>query len=67
MVEVAREEALETISRGYVILVIGALWYLVQEGALDLGKAFALFLVLVGAYLIARGSLVRRRGERGTS
>ena len=61
----AREEALKTIGRGYALLVIGALWYLVQEGVLDLGKAFALFLVLIGLYLIVKGSVVGSHGKEG--
>ncbi len=65
----ARREAIKTITKGYALLVIGSLWYLLQEGILDLGKAFALFLVLIGAFLMIRGSIEVRgnESERGSS
>ena len=59
-----RSEAARTIGRGYFFIVIGILWYLVQEGLVDFGKAFALFLVFVGVYLIFRGVLEARNRER---
>lgn len=59
-----RSEAARTIGRGYFFMVIGILWYLVQEGLVDFGKAFALFLVFVGVYLIFRGVLEARNRER---
>ena len=59
-----RSEAARTIGRGYFFVVIGILWYLVQEGLVDFGKAFALFLVFVGVYLIFRGVLEARNRER---
>ena len=61
-----RSEAARTIGRGYFFIVIGILWYLVQEGLVDFGKAFALFLVFVGVYLIFRGVLEARNRERET-
>ena len=61
-----RSEAARTIGRGYFFVVIGLLWYLVQEGLVDFGKAFALFLVFVGVYLIFRGVLEARSRERET-
>jgi len=59
-----RSEAARTIGRGYFFLVIGVLWYLVQEGLVDFGRAFALFLVFVGVYLIFRGILEARNREK---
>lgn len=59
-----KEEAVNVISRGYTLLVIGILWYLIVEGTLDFSKAFAAFLVAMGFFLVLRGLVVSRYGEK---
>ncbi|MEM1509647.1 MAG: hypothetical protein QXY49_06895 [Thermofilaceae archaeon] len=59
-----KEEAVNVIGRGYTLLVIGVLWYLIIEGALDFGKAFAALLVAIGFFLVLRGLVVSRYGEK---
>lgn len=53
-----REEVVKTIGRGYFLIVIGLLWYAIQEGWLSFSKAFAVFLVFLGLYLIIKGVVV---------
>jgi len=56
------KEAEKTVVKGVALVIIGLLWWLLQEGIIELKHVVPLFLVSLGLVLIAKGLL---RGGKG--